>query len=573
MNRIIESVELDPFYLNTENWPSVFIDNFSEKQKEIFQNRKMAIDLYMQNERTVKEICELTRMKRHHLVRLLRRCLAVDDHGNIWGYRALIPHKQLVRYNLKEFPKRISDKDQRIAGSFQLLLNRHPNIKELIDNLYLRRGKDTVHEPRIKVKNLHKRFLDECRSLGIKPTEYPFNTANLAKRSLERYVKRLELRHFSEGVKRHGEQATSYAKSTGIGEQNHPIIIRPFERVQFDGHRIDAMIAIVFNTPEGDELVEVMSRIWILAIIDVGTRAILGYHLCLNKEYSSFDVLSCIRNAIVPKKSIPLTIPGLQYNESGGFVSEKLPETQWALWDEFLLDNAKANLSTIVRDRLTQIVGCSINAGPVSTPVRRSLIERFFQTLEENGFHRLPSTTGSKPNDPRRRSPEEKAVQYKIRLADLEQLTEILISNYNGTPHTGTNNLTPLEVMEQRINKGWNSLKPQINFFKSTTLFDCDIMNFMYQSWAREFSGLRRDDISVFFKIFKRMFAIMISEYYKNIMEVVVKNSLDENFTIKKVLNIKVPFEISRMPFFAIYFLSKECVIMWKEHIQTLAKG
>ena len=65
---------------------------------------------------------------------------------------------------------------------------------------------------------------------------------------------------------------------------NTSLIISPYQRVQFDGHRIDTAIAVVFKTPEGDEVVEVMYRIWLLVIIDVATRAILGHHLCLNKE-------------------------------------------------------------------------------------------------------------------------------------------------------------------------------------------------------------------------------------------------------------------------------------------------
>src|SRR5699024_7573883 len=118
---------------------------------------------------------------------------------------------------------------------------------------------------------------------------------------------------------------------------------------------------VAFQTPEGDEIVKTMYRIWILVIIDVATRAILGHHLCLNKEYSSNDVLHCIRNAVVPWEPQPLTIPGLTYADSGDFPSHALQEAKWGLWDELLYDNAKANLSHIVRDRLTQVVGCAVN--------------------------------------------------------------------------------------------------------------------------------------------------------------------------------------------------------------------
>lgn len=89
----------------------------------------------------------------------------------------------------------------------------------------------------------------------------------------------------------------------------------------------------------------------------------------------------------------------IKYLEKGGFVSEVVSEAQWNLWEEFCYDNAKANLAHIVTTRLKHIIGCAINAGPVSTPERRGIIERFFGVLEENGYHRLVNTTGSHSKD------------------------------------------------------------------------------------------------------------------------------------------------------------------------------
>ncbi|MGC4379219.1 hypothetical protein WD019_20230 [Fictibacillus sp. Mic-4] len=131
-----------------------------------------------------------------------------------------------------------------------------------------------------------------------------------------------------------------------------------------------------------------------------------------------------------------------------------MKEAQWGLWDEFLYDNARANLSNIVRDRLTQIVGCAVNAGPVRVPERRAIIERFFKTLEDNSYHQLPSTTGSHPRDPLRKDAEQKAIKYRILSSHLEEITDVLIANYNATPHEGINNLTPLEALQQRVSRG-----------------------------------------------------------------------------------------------------------------------
>lgn len=298
---------------------------------------------------------------------------------------------------------------------------------------------------------MHKKFIKKCYELGIKESEYPFNTNDVGRRALYRYIKNLQNTKYNYYLNRLDDNYAQIAKSTGVGIQNNPIINRPFQQVQFDGHKIDAEICIKFRTIEGDIIKKTMSRIWLLVIIDVATRVVLGYHLCLNSEYSSFDVLKCIENAIKPKEKINLTIPNLKYPDNGGFHSLAIPETQWAIWYEFLYDNAKANLATSVTDVLTNKIGCAVNAGPVATPERRGIVERFFKTLEDYGFHRLINTTGSNIYDPKRKDAEKNAIKYEIEESEIEQITEILIANYNNTNHSGINGFTPIELMQQRI--------------------------------------------------------------------------------------------------------------------------
>lgn len=421
--RLLEDANIGVENLDISKWPQVFVNMLSPEDKQIFLRRKLAVEMYMKDESTLRKIEETTGIRRKELHSFIRRCFQFDENGIIWGFRALIPQKRLTNYQRTELlvPNDINTKPK-LTGAFQLLLYTYPSIKETIDTLYLGRNKRSAAEPVIRVKHLHRKFLEACREAGIKVTEYPFITQDKGKRALERYVKKLESNNFAEAAKRYGEDAASVAGSTGTGNQNHHMIIRPFERVQFDGHRIDAIFTITFHTPEGDEIVEVLNRIWLLLLIDVATRVVLGYHISYNYEYSASDVLQCVRNAIVPWQPKQLTIPGLKYPEKIGFASGLIKETEWGLWDELYFDNGKANLANMVRERLTHTIGCAVNAGPIKMPVRRSIIERFFQTLEENGFHRFPSTTGSHPRDPRRRDPEKKLNSFLYRRNILRNL-------------------------------------------------------------------------------------------------------------------------------------------------------
>ncbi|WP_455542542.1 hypothetical protein [Intestinibacter sp.] len=427
-----------------KNWPTVLADNLSIKDKELYIRRKKAVDMYFDNI-DISKIAEVTGFHRNTIRELAKRCTLLDEEGNIYGYKALIPYKRINKYIRKDRG------ESNYSGKFRQLLNKYPSLQEFIENTYLGLYKKSNLEHNIIVSNLHKKFIKKCHDLNIKENEYPFNTKDVARRSLYRYIENLKNTKYNQYLSRLNPNYSHTAKSTGIGIQNNPLIVKPFQQVQFDGHKIDAIICLKIKTIEGDTIKKIMSRIWLLVIIDVATRVILGYHICLNPEYSSYDVLKCIENAIKPKEKLNLTIPNLKYPDNGGFHSIAIEETKWAIWDEFLYDNAKANLAKVVTDALVNDVKCSVNAGPVATPERRGIIERFFRTLETNGFHRLPNTTGSNIYDPKRKDAEKNAIKYEITESDIEEITEILIANYNNTSHGGINGFAPLELMEQRI--------------------------------------------------------------------------------------------------------------------------
>ncbi|QDX94072.1 hypothetical protein EEL30_18340 [Brevibacillus laterosporus] len=447
--KFFEDIALDAAYLDTDNWPTVLIEILDESDKEKFLNRKRAVDMYLNSNVTATEIALETGIHRNHITKYVKKCLLFDDEGRIWGYRALIPQKNTVKYTRKN----INTKGQKMTGSFNLLLTKYPRIKELIFEKFFNTNRSYSNEPNMRVKFLHRQFLNACRASGLSITDYPFNTKDLGRRSLYRYIKMISTNFPEKAAQRFGDDAARHLKNTGIGTKKE-IPVRPFQRVEFDGHCIDLILTITFQNQYGDECTDTIERLWILVIIDVATRVILGYHICIASQYSSTDVLTCIRNAIEPGHLKELTIPGLKYSDNGGFHWQAIPDTQWALWNEFSYDNGKANLAKIVTSRLTNIVGCAVNPGPVNMPERRPFVERFFGILEEMGFHRLQNTTGSSPSDPRRGDPEKIALKYEMSVEDLEQVTAVLIANYNRTPHSGIGNLTPLEVMEQRVMKG-----------------------------------------------------------------------------------------------------------------------
>ncbi|WP_410768714.1 hypothetical protein [Fontibacillus sp. BL9] len=449
--RIYEAADLLPEQINPELWPIVDELLLAEEDRNIYIARKNAVNMYFKGTK-VKEIHELTGIHPKNLRRIVRRCMSISDNGVVWGFRALIPQKKVKNYQLiiKNGKKNASRK----TGEFNLLLETYPVLPDLIKDLYLGNHRRSL-EPAMKPKDIHKKFIEQCRNLGIPLSQYPFNTDHLGYKALQRYLNKLSCIYFGKGKTRYGQDTITKAKHTGEGEQNHPSTLHPYQKVQFDAHRIDGFFIIEIMTPEGDLVPVVLDRFWVLTLIDVATRCVLGYAVSLSKEYSAADVMHCFRNAVIPHKKVSITIDGLRYNETGGFPSEIYPDaTAWAVWDVICFDNAKSHLANLVQDRLTHLIGCAMNLGPVALPMRRGIIERFFETLEETGFHRLPNTTGSNPDDPRRTKPEKNALKYKMTFEHLKELIDVLISDYNGKPHGGIYHQTPLELLGKRMGVG-----------------------------------------------------------------------------------------------------------------------
>lgn len=434
-------------------WPSVDVTTLPAKVQPLYTRRFEAVSDYLAG-KTYDAIRLAYGISPSRLWSLIQRCLQQHPDGQIWGARALVPGVRL-RSNQRRAQLKVRSFGARggHSGALGKLFERFPELKEFVDDLFLKRRKPgVIHEPRIAVKNLHKRFLDKCRALGIR-SDYPFTTKWLGKRALGKYLKRLADEKADEVVEaRYGRNAARKWKATGEGAASKAT--RPFEFVQCDGHRIDGFFTIRVPHPTLGVVPAELPRIWLLAIKDVYSRAILGYLIALALEYDADDVMQCIQHAVVPWNPRNLTIPGLKYPQRGGFPSGVIPQAQWVAWDNFWYDNNKANLADITLDLLHEKLHCRVHPGAIDAIERRAILERFFLTFEENGIHRLPSTTGSHSKDVRRDKPEEKALKFDIRLEHLEELVEVMLAQFNATPHTALGYRTPLEVIEHYFASG-----------------------------------------------------------------------------------------------------------------------
>jgi hypothetical protein len=374
--------------------------------------------------------------------------LEQHDDGQIAGFRALVPFKRLKPYaRTAAVPVQAAASNS--AGAFGQLLRLYPPLEAWLDRAARNRGRkaDGRREVRQDLRRIHKNFLAKCRELGVTATQYPFNRERLGLRSLAEHLKRRTNESFEAAAADAGACHIGRAWPSNL-DHSRPPITRPFESVEFDGHKIDVRLTVKVVDPFGFEILYELGRIWILVVIDVATRAVLGYGIALGKEYTTEDVIGAIHAALTPHRPRELAMPGLRYRPEGGIPSAVIPQTAYACWDCFRCDNAKAHLAEHTLVRLTEIVGCWSDNGPPGEPNERPFVERFFSLLASHCAHRLTGTTGNKPQDIHRALGDPGSdISLLIRLDELEDLIDVLICDYNGETHDGLGGRTPLEAV------------------------------------------------------------------------------------------------------------------------------
>jgi putative transposase len=439
--------------IDLREWATVAHTELTQPDRATFTARQRAIELYVTGT-AIAAIETATKVDRFTLYRLLRRCQQPHPDGRMQGFRALLPRHRVVSYQRKASPSLSHDGGHRgLVGAFSFLLTERPQLRSWIEQLVAQRwsGAIIVEEPlRLRgIGHSHEQFIAQCRALGLTRNDYPLNTKDGALRTFSGFVRSLLRENFAAMARMAGathlKGLPREARDTVFSA---PAARAPYEIVEFDAHRVDVRLKIVEVDPLGIPTEYEIDRVWLLVIIDVFTRAVLGYQIVSAAHINRFDVIRTAELALEPHARRVFSTSELAYPAAGGFPSMLLPELNYACWQWLRLDNDTANLAEDTLATLCELVGCHIDAGPPYHPDARPYIERFFGTLTRHLSHRLPGTTGCSPQDVRRRLSDPKgALRLLLTLNELEDLMEYAIADYNGTPHGSLAGRTPLETM------------------------------------------------------------------------------------------------------------------------------
>lgn len=345
--------------INTGAWTQVDPDALSPKQRAMFMRRRRAIELYLAGA-SETDIRLETGMARPNVYRLIvGRCMQPHADGDLFGWRGALPFQRIAAYQRKTKPK-AGEEGAGTAGSLQWLFAspKACDLEERFRKQILATATGLKGPGRLK-QPLFRWLLGELRAMGFEHRgEWPFNVEKLGYVTIAAYIDRV----LSENPRRQrlllgGEDARRKAiAGDGAGRPD----LAPFDRVECDAHKLDVRMVVAVPSPHGGHEMRKIHRLWVIVLLDVASRAVLGYHLSMRHECGAEDVLRAIKRALLPWTPRKLHFSENAYVDGAGLPSSVAPHLIGVCWNEFSVDGALANICARVEGTLKEVVGCRL---------------------------------------------------------------------------------------------------------------------------------------------------------------------------------------------------------------------
>ena len=189
-------------------------------------------------------------------------------------------------------------------------------------------------------------------------------------------------------------------------------VSRPMEIAMIDGHVLDILVVDSLSH-------EVLGRPYLVCIIDVYTRCVVGWYISL-MPFCATTALAAIKHMCARDPTV----------EPGGVPEKLLP------------DNGLDFASNAMRNTCN-LLGIHILPAKARCPDDKAHLERFFRTLNEQLIHMIPGTTFSNPSD---RGEYESGKKAAVTLAELRTLFDKWLRTvYEVHVHSGTGRAPKLD--------------------------------------------------------------------------------------------------------------------------------
>ncbi|BDB27232.1 helix-turn-helix domain-containing protein [Cupriavidus sp. P-10] len=448
MGRVSPVMTLLAFAPPIEEWPTPPTLGWSSQKRELFAHRVAALTDYVDGVKTGIQIQRETTINRCLYSGLLRKCLETAPDGQIFGFRALEPHKHHKRYTRTTPVKgKPSNNRGHYAGALQYVLRQEPRLETDLIQFLKQRVEICSGNPEAFRKGLI--YAEFIRLLYVHKvdTEWPENTNDKGRKTLYKWFDEIIATTPGLLVATQSDLARTRSQ-TGTGETSLLQFFEPFYAVEIDAHKIQALTTIMFN--DGIEEIDViLPRWWILAVVESRSTAVWAHLPVFSSEVRASDVQELIKLAFgTPQTPNGFPEPYQRFAPGAGFPNVLIPALSGAVPSLVLFDNALAHLARAIHMETRKIFGFSICYGSPHTPSTRHNIEHLFDRYADGVSHQLPSSTGNRP-DKRPSVAEENALRLRIRADEVAHLSGNFFANYNVTPKATIPGLSPMQLLQR----------------------------------------------------------------------------------------------------------------------------
>ena len=441
---------------DTSRWPACSTAHLTADERLCMLRLRQITRDWLAFQPIAKQLKKAGVTHKHFLV-MVNRALSINLlTGQILGWAGFLPG--VMRKDYERKAPTSGAQPPGLAGSLALCFKHVPGLKKALVRRILKRGKGP-HEPRVSKADIHRDFIARCEAAGLGAEDWPFNARFEGRRTIERFVDKVLQENFERGVRaRQGDDAASKLR-TGTGEETLIRAGMPYDVGQMDAHRLHLIGTVGLTDPDG--LIEwvPIERISILPIADAKSSVVAGYAVVIRRECNGGDMLDAGYSVIVPWRPRKLCVSALKYPDDGGLPSGVIPELAGCGFGIICIDGALVGLGQDMIETLAGRFGCALNWGPIGRWDRRALIERIFCALEEQGFVRAPSSTGSNANDPRRQDAGKAAVEARIHFQVLLDIIDVVIAHYNAAQNEGRYGHKRLDILRQYVER------PELGFW------------------------------------------------------------------------------------------------------------
>lgn len=430
--------------LELESWPHAVRDALTDEAKVRYDNGCAGLTAVLTGEMGLTKAASANHLCRKRLKSMLRRSVKIARDGARYGFRVCVPwgayHRDPTDAADVEMPK--------VAGPHAMaaVLTCHPVLAQMVEAYTP--GLPPGRAPK-SFDRLHEKTLKHLRALDLHDY-YPLNQPGLGRRALLRYIRQHRLDTAPHPVE--GDDAEAPTALVNLFENTL------FARAEADAHRIDIEAVLGLQMPNGGVVKRKISTLWLLCEIETRSRAILGWCLRVGRGYNNLDLSTCLAASLYPWTRRELTIPGLEYHPGGGLPSGLAGDLGARRVRSVALDNAKAHHAIDFEQAFCAAHGGILVYGRAHQPRSRPIVEQLFSRLEQGAFRELPGGF-----EPATRLGENKVRisnfapdDFPIQLHLFEELLDVIIANYNATPHPALGDLSPLQFLQTYRPRGFD---------------------------------------------------------------------------------------------------------------------